>query len=124
VRKIPEILPDPKQKLEGLHQPIEYLQRVFSEIESLTSSAGKGPAGDTAVSVSSGRRTWPRRGYCSSRWPPAIAFLRGLIEVLPRFSDKRQAVCIATEIQMGGYLRAITAMNRRYWPCQLSEPSR
>src|SRR3954449_9257981 len=39
--------------------------------------------------------------------------LRGLIEVLPRFSDKRQAVDIANEIQrqIGGYLLTITVMN-------------
>jgi hypothetical protein len=37
--------------------------------------------------------------------------LRGLIEVLPRFADKRQAVSIASEIQhsIGGYLLTITA---------------
>ena len=39
--------------------------------------------------------------------------LRGLIEVLPTFSDKRQAVDIASEIQrqIGGYLITITLMN-------------
>ena len=39
--------------------------------------------------------------------------LLALIEVLPRFSDKRQAVAIASEIQqnIGGYLLTITVMN-------------
>jgi predicted PurR-regulated permease PerM len=43
----------------------------------------------------------------------ATGFYRGLIEVLPTFSDKRQAADIATEIQrqIGGYLLTITLMN-------------
>jgi predicted PurR-regulated permease PerM len=58
--------------------------------------------------------------------------LRGLIEVLPRFSDKRQAVAIATEIQhhIGGYLLTITVMNTlvgiaaglAMWACGLGDP--
>lgn len=39
--------------------------------------------------------------------------VRGLIEILPRFSDKKQAVDIANEIQqsIGGYLFTISVMN-------------
>jgi predicted PurR-regulated permease PerM len=58
--------------------------------------------------------------------------LRGLIEVLPRFSDKRQAVDIAGEIQkqIGGYLFIITLMNTAVglltglamWSCGLGDP--
>jgi predicted PurR-regulated permease PerM len=58
--------------------------------------------------------------------------LRGLIEILPRFSDKRQAVDIASEIQrnIGGYLLTITMMNSlvgiatglAMWSCGLGDP--
>jgi predicted PurR-regulated permease PerM len=58
--------------------------------------------------------------------------LRGFIEVLPRFSDKRQAVDIASEIQrqIGGYLFTITVMNAAVglvtglamWACGLGDP--
>ena len=58
--------------------------------------------------------------------------LRGLIEVLPTFSDKRQAADIAGEIQrqIGGYLFTITLMNSvvgivtgvAMWGCGLGDP--
>jgi predicted PurR-regulated permease PerM len=58
--------------------------------------------------------------------------LKGFIEVLPRFSDKRQAVDIASEIQrqIGGYLFTITLMNAAVgvltglamWACGLGDP--
>ena len=58
--------------------------------------------------------------------------LRGLIEVLPRFSDKKQAADIAAEIQrqIGGYLFTITVMNAAVgvltglamWACGLGDP--
>jgi predicted PurR-regulated permease PerM len=58
--------------------------------------------------------------------------LRGFVEVLPRFSDKRQAVEIATEIQenITGYLLTITMMNAlvgvatgiAMWACGLGTP--
>ena len=58
--------------------------------------------------------------------------LRGFIEVLPHFSDKRQAAAIATEIQhhIGGYLFTITVMNTvvgiatglAMWACGLGDP--
>ena len=58
--------------------------------------------------------------------------LRGLIEILPRLSDKRQALDIAFEIQrnIGGYLLTITLMNSlvgvatglAMWSCGLGDP--
>jgi predicted PurR-regulated permease PerM len=55
-----------------------------------------------------------------------------LIEVLPRFSDKRQTVEITTQIQrhIGGYLLTITLMNAAVgiatglamWACGLGDP--
>jgi predicted PurR-regulated permease PerM len=58
--------------------------------------------------------------------------LRGFIEVLPRFFDKRQAATIANEIQrnIGGYLLTITLMNAAVgvatgiamWGCGLGDP--
>jgi len=58
--------------------------------------------------------------------------VKGFIEVLPSFSDKRQAVDIAGEIQrqIGGYLFTITLMNAAVgivtglamWICGLGDP--
>jgi predicted PurR-regulated permease PerM len=58
--------------------------------------------------------------------------LRGLLEILPRFADKRQALEIANEIQrnIGGYLLTISLMNSlvgvvtgiTMWSCGLGDP--
>lgn len=58
--------------------------------------------------------------------------LRGFVEVLPRFADKRQAVQIASEIEQNitGYLLTITMMNAlvgvaagtAMWACGLGTP--
>jgi predicted PurR-regulated permease PerM len=124
IQRIPEILPELQQKLEGLRQPIAYLQQAFGAIEKLVTSAGQEPAvtvkdgSGVAGALALGTVTVLTRFFatmvvlffllaCGDR------LLRGLIEVLPRFSDKRQAVAIATEIQrnIGGYLLTITVMN-------------
>jgi predicted PurR-regulated permease PerM len=130
IQKIPEILPDVKQKLQGLRQPIEHLQRVFSEVESMATSAGQEAAvptvavkdGSGVASVAStlalGTISMLSRFFATMvvlffLLAAGDRLLRGLIEVLPRFSDKRQAATIATEIQhhIGGYLLTITVMN-------------
>src|SRR5256885_1478464 len=64
--------------------------------------------------------------------PSRGSFRQGLIEILPRLSDKRQAVDIASEIQrnIGGYLLTITLMNSLVgigtglgmWWCGLGDP--
>jgi predicted PurR-regulated permease PerM len=146
IQRIPEILPDLQQKLEGLRQPIGYLQQAFSAIEKIVTSAGQEPTmpavavkdgSGVAGALALGTVTVLTRFFatmvvlffllaCGDR------LLRGLIEVLPRFSDKRQAVAIATEIQqnIGGYLLTITLMNSAVgiaaglasWACGLGDP--
>ncbi len=143
IQRIPEIVPDLQQKLEGLRQPIAYLQQAFEAIEKIVTSAGPQPAvtvkdgSGVAGVLALGTVTVLTRFFatmvvlffllaCGDR------LLRGLIEVLPRFSDKRQATAIATEIQqnIGGYLLTITVMNSAVgiatglgaWACGLGDP--
>jgi predicted PurR-regulated permease PerM len=143
IQKIPEILPDIQQKLEGLRRPIEYLQRAFSAVTNMTSPGGEGPA--VAVKDGSGVASTLALGTVKtlSRFFATMVVLffllvagdrlmRGFIEVLPRFSDKRQAATIANEIQqnIGGYLLTITMMNAAVgvatgiamWLCGLGDP--
>jgi predicted PurR-regulated permease PerM len=143
IQKIPEILPDIQQKLEGLRRPIEYLQRAFSAVTNMTSPGGEGPA--VAVKDGSGVASTLALGTVKtlSRFFATMVVLffllvagdrlmRGFIEVLPRFSDKRQAATIANEIQqnIGGYLLTITMMNAAVgvatgiamWGCGLGDP--
>jgi predicted PurR-regulated permease PerM len=144
IQKIPQILPDIQQKLEGLRRPIEYLQRAFSAV---TNMASPGTDGAPAVAVKdgSGVASTLALGTVSSlsRFFATMVvlffllvagdrLLRGFIEVLPRFSDKRQAATIANEIQrnIGGYLLTITLMNAAVgvatgiamWACGMGDP--
>jgi predicted PurR-regulated permease PerM len=128
IQKAPEILPDLKQKLQGLREPINYLQQAFSELQSIASSPDQAAVSAPTVTVKevSGVASTLALGTLAmlSRFLATMVvlffmlaagdrLLRGFIEVLPRFSDKRQAVDIATEIQqhIGGYLLTITLMN-------------
>ena len=146
IQRIPQILPDLQQKLEGLRQPIDYVQQAFSAIEKIITSPGQDPnmpavavkdGAGVAGALALGTMTALTRFFATI----VVLFfllargdrlLRGLIEVLPRFSDKRQAVAIATEIQqnIGGYLLTITVMNTvmglatglAMWACGLGDP--
>jgi predicted PurR-regulated permease PerM len=146
IQKIPEILPDLQQKLEGLRQPIAYLQQAFSAVEKIVTSPGQEPTFPAvAVKDGSGVAGALALGTVTvlTRFLATLValffllasgdrLLRGFIEVLPRFSDKRQAVAIATEIQhhIGGYLLTITLMNTvvgfaaglAMWACGLGDP--
>jgi predicted PurR-regulated permease PerM len=131
--------------MEGLRHPIQYLQQAFSAVEKMATSAGQEPAPAVAVKDGSGVAAYLALGTVAtlSRFFATMVvlffllasgdrLLRGLIEVLPRFSDKRQAVTIATEIQqhIGGYLLTITLMNTAVgiatglamWACGLGDP--
>jgi predicted PurR-regulated permease PerM len=146
IQKIPEILPDLQKKLEGLRQPIAYLQQAFNAVEKTFTSSGQEPnMPAVAVKDGSGVASALALGTVTvlTRFLATMVvlffllasgdrLLRGLIEVLPRFSDKRQAVAIATEIQhhIGGYLLTITVMNTlvgiaaglAMWACGLGDP--
>src|SRR4051812_14534117 len=146
IQRAPEILPTFREKLVPLRQPIEYIQQALKEIQDIGSGAGSQssppPVKVTEPSAIGGTLA---RGVVSR-----LAFffttmvmlffllgagdrlLKGLIEVLPRFSDKRRAVEIASEIQrnIGGYLITISVMNTlvgiatglAMWGCGLGAP--
>src|SRR3954465_5098523 len=127
IQKAPEVLPSLKEKLNVLRQPIDYMQQAFKEIEDVTAPGGNEPNAPTVkvreqsvIAASLARGTLATLGQFFATM--VILFfllaagdrlLRGFIEILPRFSDKQQAVDIAFEIQrsIGGYLLTITIMN-------------
>ena len=146
IGKAPEVLPLLKQKLELLRQPIDYLQGMFKELEAVAASPSEG-ASVPSVAVKdptaiSSKLAWSTVAILSRLFSTMVILffllaagdrlLRGLIEVLPRFSDKRRAVDIAGEIQkqIGGYLVIITIMNGAVgaltglamWWCGLGDP--
>ena len=125
IQKAPESLPLLKDKLAILRQPLDYLQNGLKELENLTGpSGGDGQTvtvkqgSGLAGSLATGTATTLSRSLTTMiilffLLASGDRLLRGFVEVLPRFKDKRTAVEIATEIEenISGYLLTITMMN-------------
>jgi hypothetical protein len=135
-----------ERKLVLLRQPIDYLEGAFSELSDATTSASpnknlptvalKDPPAVASqlawITVTMLARLFKTMIILFFLLAAGDRLLRGLIEVLPRFSDKRQAVDISSEIQrqIGGYLFTITVMNAAVglvtglamWACGLGDP--
>jgi predicted PurR-regulated permease PerM len=125
IQKAPESLPLLKDKLAILRQPLDYLQNGVKELENLTGpSGGDGQTvtvkqgSGLAGSLATGTATTLSRSFTTMiilffLLASGDRLLRGFVEVLPRFKDKRTAVEIATEIEenISGYLLTITIMN-------------
>ena len=126
IQKAPEVLPSLKDKLVVLRQPLDYMQQAFKQVEEVATPGGQDGTptvtvkDQSAIASKLAAGTFHVLGQLFTIM--VILFfllaagdrlLRGLIEVLPTFSDKRQAVDIASEIQrqIGGYLITITLMN-------------
>jgi len=146
IEKVPQVLPTLKEKLVVLRRPIDYMQSASKEIQDVAAPAPQGerpPAvavkeqSEVASKLAFGTLTVMSRLLATM----VILFfllaagdrlLRGFIEVLPTFSDKRQAAEIASEIQhqLGGYLITISLMNMvvgvlaglAMWGCGLGDP--
>ena len=109
-----------------LRQPLDYMQQAFKQVEDVATPGGQDGTPTVAVkdqsaiarSLAAGTfiilgRLFTTMVILFFLLAAGDRLLRGLIEVLPTFSDKRQAVDIANEIQrqIGGYLLTITVMN-------------
>jgi predicted PurR-regulated permease PerM len=123
--KLPEGIPRLETHLVVLKRPIEALQRVIQQAEHVADAPGKK---DSTVSV---RRDLGLTGILFAGTRAVLdglfttvlvlyfllvageIFLRRIVEVLPNFSDKRQAVDISQQIEadISAYLLTITAMN-------------
>ena len=127
IQKAPESLPLLKEKLALLRQPIEALQNMFHDLERATTPAAANSGTQTVTvqqdsgvlgEVFSGTALTLSRAFTTLiilffLLSAGDRLLRGLVEILPRFQDKRQVVEIATEIEdsISAYLLTITAMN-------------
>ena len=145
LQKAPQVLPTLKEKLVPLRQPIDYLQGAFKELEDAATSTKDANVPTVAVkdtAAVASKLTGITLMVLGRIFTTMIVLffllaagerlLRGLIEVLPRLRDKRQAVDIAAETQrqIGGYLVTITVMNTlvgiltglAMWACGLGDP--
>jgi predicted PurR-regulated permease PerM len=122
--RAPESLAIAKERLAFLAAPISYLQEALHNIENIGAAASAAPQmvvarGDALPGIllfgtaSTLRDLFVTLLILYFMLASGDRMLRALIEVLPRFSDKRRAVEIAGEIQasIASYLLTIFLMN-------------
>lgn len=142
--RLPESFAILKQKLAFLAEPLTYAQDMLHHIENMGVAAGK-PDAPVAVAQGDALPGLIIFGTASTlvsffttmvilyfMLASGDRLLRGLIEVLPRFRDKRRAVEIASQIQanIASYLATVTLMNGAVgvvtglamWACGLANP--
>ena len=122
--KLPEGIPRLQERLYFMRQPIDTLQRFLKQVEDF---GGTRPASDAATSVP-GTTSFTKllagtRNFASGFFTTVLflffllvsgdIFLHRLVEILPRFSGKRQVVEISQQIEsdISAYLVTITIMN-------------
>jgi len=143
IGKLPETIPRLQQKLSFLGGTIRSLERALEHVQSLAPSVGSG-AQQVAVQTTSlaawllaGIRTLAGGAFTTLLvlffvLVSGETFLRRLVEILPRFKDKKQLVDISQQIEtdISVYLATITMMNTLVgiatgimaWLCGLGDP--
>ena len=120
--KLPEGIPRLQERLSFLQAPINTLQRFLQQVESYGQPAG-GPAVSAEGSTLITKLFTGTRNFASGFFTTILfllfllvsgdTFLRRLVEILPSFSNKRQAVDIFQQVEsdISAYLVTITLMN-------------
>jgi predicted PurR-regulated permease PerM len=122
--KLPEGIPRLEERLSFLRAPINTSQQFLQQVENIGATGARsdaaGPLGGTALVASLFAGT---RSFASGLLTTVLflyfllvsgdTFLRRLVEILPRFSSKRQAVDISQQIEsdISAYLLTISIMN-------------
>lgn len=151
IAKAPQTLPTLEQKLSIMRKPIEYMHEGMQKIDQLLQQ--QQPSGNAGQTVSVQQPSTLGRSVGLSVLAGTRAFvgelftllvvlffmlssgdslLRRLVEILPRFRDKKRVVEISDEIErnISGYLATITMMNALVgiangvstWLCGLPDP--
>jgi predicted PurR-regulated permease PerM len=124
-QKLPSGIPKLQERLSFLSEPIAAFQRLMSRADSLTQmSPQSGPLPVTLAGAGLSERLLDSTRAVVSEMLEIVlvlfflliagdTFLRRLVEVLPRFKNKRQAVEISQQIEsdISAYLMTITVMN-------------
>ena len=123
-QKLPTGIPKLEERLSFLSRPIAAFQKFTDQAQGLTQ--GNGPKAVPVTVQGSGLSTQllsGTRSFASGLLETVLVlffllvsgdtFLRRLVEILPRFKDKRQAVDISKQIEsdVSAYLFTITIMN-------------
>lgn len=142
-QNLPESIPKLQQRLSFLAEPIAAFQRLAARAQTLIHMTGPSPMPVTMDGTALGDRLIYGTRYLVSEFGTIVLvlfflliggdrFLRRLVEILPRFSSKRQAVEIWQQIErdISAYLLTITIMNAAVglatalvvWLCGLGDP--
>ena len=126
--KLPEGIPRLQERLSFMREPIDTLQRFLQQVEDF---GGTGPSPNAAASARSPtlltnlltKLFTGTRNFATGFFTTVLflffllvsgdIFLHRLVEILPRFSSKRQVVEISQQIEndISAYLVTITIMN-------------
>jgi predicted PurR-regulated permease PerM len=123
--KLPDAIPKIRDGLGFLQQPIDAVQGTMHQMESLTGGGGGKPDQAPAVkpsnligAVFSGTATATSGLFTTLLilfylLVSGETFLRRMVEILPHFDDKRQAVELSTHIErdVSAYLLTVTCIN-------------
>jgi predicted PurR-regulated permease PerM len=122
--KLPEGIPRLEERLSFVRAPINTVQQFLQQVEDFGATGARpneaGPLGGAALPAALFAGT---RSFASGLFTTVLflyfllvsgdTFLRRLVEILPRYSSKRQAVDISQQIEsdISAYLLTITMMN-------------
>jgi predicted PurR-regulated permease PerM len=122
--KLPEGIPRLQERLSFMREPIDTLQRFLQQVENF---GGTGPSPNAAdlergptllTKLFTGTRNFANGFFTTVLFlffllVSGDVFLHRLVEVMPRFSSKRQVIEISHQIEsdISGYLVTITIMN-------------
>ena len=122
--KLPEGIPRLQERLSFVREPIDTLQRFLARFGALGAGDGRSAAAGSLDSAHIVETLFAgARSFAAGLFTTVLflyfllvsgdSFLRRLVEILPNFSSKRQAVAIAQKIEsdISAYLVTITIMN-------------
>jgi predicted PurR-regulated permease PerM len=141
ISRLPETVPRLQQRLQWISTPIHSLQDAIAHIQKLAPVGGP-PALSVKTTTMAERLLVQAKFVAGEAFTTVLVlyfvlmagetFLRRLVEILPRFKDKRQAVVISQQIEqdISIYLATITMMNSfvgvgvalTSWACGLGDP--
>jgi predicted PurR-regulated permease PerM len=122
--KLPEGIPRLQERLSFMREPIDTLQRFLQQVEHFgatepsPNAAASGPGSALLTTLFTGTRNFASGFFTTVLFlffllVSGDIFLLRLVEILPRFSSKRQVVEISQQIEsdISAYLFTITIMN-------------
>jgi predicted PurR-regulated permease PerM len=142
--KLPDAIPQLRNQLAVLHGPIDALQGMIRQVQSLVGSDSVGlpqappiKSGNLVGAVLGGTATVTAGLFTTLLvlfylLVSSETFMRRLVEILPRFRDKRQAVEISLHVErdISAYLLTVTCINAvvglatglEMWACGVTNP--